>query len=427
MKKCCPPGKEEAAAPQPHPADRALERLRFAGFCITLAGAAFSISVASIGSVLYAAALAASWIRRPSASGLPRLPFAPVFAALAAALAGSIVLNGFPAQSGQGMLKYIWGFLALYAALDVLRGHRRWTIAAGTVLLCEGLAAFSGIGQDFWGRDFICGRLPVLYTDSITRITGPFKHCNDFGTFLIPGWLFGCSLFVERLRRRNLPQAILAAVFMALIGWAVVRTLSRGAMIGMGAGMLVLALTLPYRRWIFGVMGGCAAAAWLIPSPIASRLHQLLSLEGSLGERMYLIRGVLKMIHESPWFGLGPNTYSEWFPVFNPPDSFRPVVMYAHNSYLQFAAETGWIGLTLYLALIAAALCQSALLLKEPGSEKLRWIRAAALASAVGLLVNALFESLLQSTQLRTLFWCMLGIAIARVWPSGTGSKAVRP
>lgn len=409
-------------ASQIHPADQALERMRFAGFCLTLAGAAFSISLASIGSVLYASSLAVSWIRRP-ASCLPALPFVPIFIALAAALVASIALNRFPPESSQGMLKYFWGFLVLYAAADVLRGHRRWTIVAAVILVCEGAAALSGIGQDFFGRDFICGRLPVLYTDSITRITGPFKHCNDFATFLIPGWLFGCSLAVERLRRRNVLRALLAAVFLGLIGWAMVRTMSRGAMIGAAAGMVVLALTLPYRRWVFGVMGSCAAAIWLIPSPVASRLHQLLNLEGSLQERIYLIRGALKMIDASPWFGLGPNTYSRWFPVFNPPDPSAPVVMYAHNSYLQLAAETGWIGLGLYLALIAAALWKAWQLLREPGSEKLRWIRAAALASAVGILVNALFESLLQSTQLRTLFWCMLGLAIARVWPSDPSTR----
>ncbi len=35
------------------------------------------------------------------------------------------------------------------------------------------------------------------------------------------------------------------------------------------------------------------------------------------------------------------------------------------------------------------------------------------LLAVFGLMINALFESLLQSAQLRTLFWCFLGITTA--------------
>ena len=418
-------------APDPigDPADLMLDRIRFAGFCVALIGAAFSISLASIGSVMYVLAWVAAALRRSlkksrdfQASDPPRLPYFPLLAVLIAGLAVSIAINGFPSESRQGVLKYAWSFLLLYAGMDVLRGRKRWMGVAALILVCEGAAAASGIGQDFFGKDFINGRPPVLYTAAITRITGPFKHCNDFATFLIPGWLFGASLVIDRFRRRKVWPAAAGMVFLALIGWAMFRTVSRSAMIGAGAGTLVLAFMLPYRRRMLLALAAGAAAAWWLPSTLSVRLHQLTDFGGVLRERVYLIKGALKMIHQSPWFGLGPNTYSKWFPVFNPPDPSAPVLMYTHNSFLQIATETGWIGLGLYVAYVVAVQVRSALLLNEPGAEEIRWIRAAALASVLAILVNALFESLLQSTQLRTLFWCLIGISAAAYGRRDAGS-----
>lgn len=410
MMKSLPADPRPASKNTADPAALTLDRIRFAGLCLSILGAAVSISIASIGAVVYLAALVLAAARRPSRIG--GFPAAAWLAAFSAAVLASVVLNGFPAESRQGLLKYAWGFLMLHAASDLITTRRRWIGIAGAILLCEAAAALSGIGQDFTGRDFIAGRSPVLYTAEVTRITGPFKHCNDFATFLIPGWLFGCAWLVDRLRKRG-ASAAAAALLLIIIGWAMLRTMSRGAMIGAAAGTVLLALTLPYRKWIFTGMFSLAAAAWWIPSPLASRLHQMEFMAGSMRERLYLIRSTLKMVDASPYLGLGPNTFSRWFPVYNPPDPAAPILMYAHNSFLQMAAEIGWVGLGTFLALLAALLLTAWRRLGPPAdASEFRWVRAAALASAAGLLVNALFESLLQSTQLRTLFWIMMGLAL---------------
>lgn len=403
-----------------NPADLALDRIRFAGFCIALVGAAVSISLASIGSVAYTSALILAAGKR--VKGLPHFPFLSLAAVFAAVLAVSIVINGFPKESWQGLLKYGWGFLLLYAGVDVVRGKRRWLAVAVLMMACEGIAAVSGITQDFTGKDFLCGRSPVLLTEQITRITGPFKHCNDFGTFLIPGWLLGCSLAIEGLRKRKAPIVVFSLLFSAVIGWAMFRTMARGAMIGAGAGMIILALTLPHRRLTLSAMVSCAALVWWVPSPVSTRLHQLIGSGDELNERIFLIKGALKMIHESPWFGLGPNTYSRWFPIFNPPDPQNSVIMYAHNSYLQTATEIGWVGLGVFASFLAVCLFRAASSFQSSDPD-VRWIRAAMLAAAVGLLVNALFDSLLQSTQLRTLFWSLLGLSLAGLAPLAAVKK----
>ena len=68
------------------------------------------------------------------------------------------------------------------------------------------------------------------------------------------------------------------------------------------------------------------------------------------------------------------------------------------------ATEAGVLGVTLYLLFIGALMARSA---KKSGT-----LGAALLAGVFGILVNCLFDSVLQSTQLRTLFWSLLGSAV---------------
>ena len=143
---------------------------------------------------------------------------------------------------------------------------------------------------------------------------------------------------------------------------------------------------------------------WWVPSPLRVRLHELSSLTGGeMSERMMLLRTSLEMLKQNPLFGLGLNTYSDHFPKFKPAD--YPALMYAHNTYLQMATECGLVGLGLFLAFITAVMARA--------SKNRDVLGMALLAGAFAILVNGLFDSVLQSTQLRQFFWILLGAASA--------------
>lgn len=390
------------------------EQIKFWAFCTTIVGTAFSNSVASVGTVVYGIALAAGVFKK--GRPLPAFPAAPLAAALTLAtlVSAALAFGAYPGEARQGLLKFAWSMLILYAGVDAVRTREQLRAAIAVLLSCEAAAAVSGIAQDILGWDWIRNRALLHYTDNVFRITGPFKHCNDFATFLIPGWVIGCAVFLDRIRVRKALQAIAAAAVLGLIGWAMFRTMSRSAMISAFFGTAVLALAMPYRRTILITIACLAGAAWWVPSPFGDRLHSMVNLSGGdLGERVYLIKASLKMIHAAPWFGLGLNTYSVWFPVYNPPDPTYPVVMYAHNSFLQMATETGWVGLGLFLAFVAALLVRSARGLFTGPKDDWSLVRAGVWASLTAILLNGFFESLLQSTLLRTLFWSLMGLSLA--------------
>jgi O-antigen ligase len=386
-----------------------LREARFAAFCLAAAGAAFSISLCAIAIGLYTFLLLISCAQRRA---FPIFPH-PVYTTFLVAVTVISALGSiYPNESIRGFLKFTQGLILFYAGFELIRSRRDLDRFVAVFMFCEVLAALSALWQEWSGADFIRNRPPVHYTAVITRLTGPFNHCNDFATFLLPGIVLavicGIAAWSDKRRRSGLGWGVITL----LLSYAMIRTMSRGATLGLLLALMVVAAGSRRRLIIFAGAAVGIAALVLIPSPFGTRLAELLNLHSSgLQERWYLLKGTWKMIEARPWFGMGLNTYSRWFPIFNPPNPAAPVLMYAHNSFAQIAAETGIVGLSALFIFWCSNLVDSMrAAIRSAGSS--RWFRLAFLGAAAGILVNAMFDSLLQSTQLRTLFWMLLGATV---------------
>lgn len=380
-----------------------LRLIKSFGFCLALFGTAFSNSFCGIGLGVYLGGLALEiCARRPYP--WRTLPARPLLLALLASLLVSVAFSTDPMTSLRGFGKYLQGFALLYAGIDVIRSERekRWFVWAFTAAIL--LAVSSGLYQQFTGVDFLRGHRINPHFGDIKRLTGTFKHCNDYGTFLVPGAVFLLAVFLQNAREKKWTSATLWLALLAGLGWTLMQTLSRGAILSVFAALVFFCLFFRFRWVALGAVAALSAAVWFIPSPLADRLHELPTLgAGDLSERFTLIRISLEMIRANPVFGLGLNTYSENFPRFKPAD--YDAYMYSHNSYLQMATEAGLLGTTLFVAYILVVMWRC-----RKGRDLTGF---ALLAGVFGILVNCLFESALQSTQLRTLFWSLLGAALA--------------
>lgn len=389
---------------------RNLRAIKTFGFLLAVFGCAFSNSICGIGLGTYFGAFALGLVF--SKETRPAYPAWRLLIALLLSLLVSVAISDYLVISLKGFGKYLQGFLLLYAGLDVLRTEKDnkafiFTLAAGYLL-----ALSSGVYQEIYGVDFIRGHAINPYRDDITRLTGTFKHCNDFGTFLVPGFAFALALLWDSARQKKWLWSLFWLALFAALSWALVRTISRGAIIAAFASLFFFILFFRGRGWALLGLAAALIVLWFVPSPVRERLHELPSLRaGDMSERVLLLKTSLRMVAENPVFGLGLNTYSDYFPKFKPAD--YPALMYTHNSYLQMAAESGLLGLGLYLLFLAVVIgrCIKDLLRRAMDLPKV--LGLALVAGVGGILVNCLFESALQSTQLRTLFWALLGVAVA--------------
>ena len=223
-----------------------LRFLKSFGFLLTVFGSAFSNSVCGIGLGVYVGGLLLQVLMDRTYAWRP-YPAKWLLAALLVSLLVSVVQSDDFWTSARGFGKYLQGFALLYAALDIIREEKNKRAFICVLLLGWLLSALSGIYQEFFGVDFVRGFKTNIYQGDITRLTGTFKHCNDYGTFLAPGIVFGVAHLIHLARQKKWGASLLGIIFLAVMSYVFMRTLSRSAILSAFAGLFFFCLFFRFR------------------------------------------------------------------------------------------------------------------------------------------------------------------------------------
>ncbi len=390
-----------------------LSALKCTGFFLMILGTAFSNSFTGIGLGIYAGALIIASVQQKHFDW-QLFPEKRVFLCLILSLLVSTAISKYLMVSLNGFGKYLQGFLIVFAAMDTLRCTGKQKVALVVFAAAFLLAVLTGLSQQIFGADFLRGYKAMRHFEdlSVVRLTGSFKHPNDYGTFLIAGFPFCVAGFVMALKVHKKYSAAFWALLFLGLSFVMMRTLSRGAILSAFVSLFIFGMAFRFRWKALGCLVLGLLLLWFVPSAIQERFRDMIIFQGSSPERLLLIETAIRMIKSSPVFGLGLNTYSDYFPLFRPPD--YKAIMYAHNSYLQMGAEMGLLGLAIFLLFVTTLLLRSLVKFFSPEtSDHTRVFGFALICGIAGFLINCLFESCLQSTQLRSLFWALIGTVCA--------------
>jgi O-antigen ligase len=172
-----------------------------------------------------------------------------------------------------------------------------------------------------------------------------------FSLFL--GLLLPFSLGLYMKHRKFFWLGCSAAIFLADI-----LTFSRGGYIGLLGGLAFISF------WGWKKLGRKLKIASLLAvltmftvlffvNPIAARFFSIFNFnEGSNLGRIEMWRTAVETIKEHPFFGTGIGNYPF---VVNPLAGYREPI-YAHNTYLDIAAETGILGGLAWIGLLAVSM-----------------------------------------------------------------------
>ncbi len=267
------------------------------------------------------------------------------------------------------------------------------------------------------------------------RALGPFGQPNRMGGYLIAAIPVALALsFVAQ--GRMLRVALLVATFGLML--CLVATYSRGAWIGLAAGLLVLGTA--FARWpelaprpaLVFVSAACVALPLLILLPsVISRVQSRPSAapawnlpidperEGSGAMRRAIWAGALDAAAHRPLLGSGIGTFREAF------DRYKGTTMkrleaeggrtadQAHNHYLGLLAERGVLGLAAFCLLVALSLGAAGAAL-APGTPAMGRVLIAGLAaSVVALLAHGLLDDNLSLIPHGTVLFANLGLLAA--------------
>jgi putative inorganic carbon (hco3(-)) transporter len=240
------------------------------------------------------------------------------------------------------------------------------------------IQAALGIYQFYFG----VGPQGFMIQGSYMRASGSFGQPNPFGGYLgltlpvtisVLSWFSVRPLHKRRLHWRDLTGWTITRGLVVLVAAGLLASWSRGAWLGaiVATGVVLwFSSTRIVRMLAFIVIttllliGAATPLLEMIPPEITARFAEI-PMQFGLGasvdaeiteqnfavlERLAFWLAAIRMWETAPWLGIGPGNYDAVYAGFGVPRWDIPLG-HAHNIYLNTLAETGLVGLIVFLML----------------------------------------------------------------------------
>lgn len=248
------------------------------------------------------------------------------------------------------------------------------------------------------------------------RVT--FHDTNSLGGVLAATAIVGVPLALSAtgLWRKALAWACVGA---AMAG--VVATLSRGALLGLIVGAVVVVLFAPIRARTRIALFGAGALGVVVllgvvldPAWVAAKLTGIGDNRSAL-YRIYLARSAARMFVDHP-LGIGPGNWATVITAYHDP-RLPANLLESHTTIVTVLVENGPIGaLALLATWLVAAWKMAVAAVKAPGSR-------AEVASALGGVSVLLVQSMTYSIETNKFLWLLIGAGLAAAAASWTPGK----
>jgi len=327
----------------------------------------------------------------------------------------------FHPQSGKGILKSLQHFFIFWMAADIFGREKRQDVLFDRLLMgVYGVLMLDAGWQYATGRDFIRGFTGEAASSGY-RVSASFKTYGLFAAFLAVTLPYLGALAWEAYKQR---QAKLKIAFLTLLTvggvLALFLTRSRGAILAF-AGSLMCLLILK-RRWrlIFALMALLAGLFFVLPRGMIIHLDAD-NREQSLVERFYLWDRAVNVIRAKPIGGTGINTYAVAHAQYDKTQNWRVRNYYAHNGYLQIGAETGLVGLGLFLSGLLFLIGRAVRRMQTAGDSFNPSCSWAVVTGVFAFMIMSLVDTVMHNNQSAMLFWLWLGVLAA--YTRGSSAK----
>lgn len=353
--------------------------------------------------------------RRMPARAIPfgiLIPWLVFLGISAVSIAHSVNLR----DSARGLFRFTQYLILMWIAASAINDRRH---VRGILCGCAAGLAFASIDalwQTAAGFDFVRGNRPIVNI-GLTRATAAFSDANVLGVYLSAFFPIPAAYALYHARGR-MRIFFGAAAALGLIG--ILLTWSRPTLLAVYAVFVFLALVKKDKVIGCLLVAALVAFPFLLPRSVKEFAR---SVEYNPvrfmcnDDRIAVYRNSLNMIRRHPLTGLGVNTYMKNYRFYKESPEYRGVVtsdyMYAHNNFLQMAAETGLAGLSAFLWLLCALFRTTAGIYRTSRDPFLKTAGLGLIACSIAFLVNGLTESSLYYPRAAPIFWFIAGIALS--------------
>jgi polysaccharide biosynthesis protein PslJ len=357
----------------------------------------------------------------------------PLLAFLGLAVISLVMSQGLNQSIARYFVEMLLAITLFFGVVNAVRQRWQVDMLVWALIIGAALAASVGVVLYYLPRDTTVYLLSTLRILNYPAGTGVLRFINDdpaqamraVSTSIDPNVLGGLlmvasGLAVPQLFRggsRWRQVALLGAL--AVMGWCLLLTLSRGSWVGLAASVAFIA-TLKYRRmWLLVFV--VAAGVFVLPEAEAYVAHLLSGIQmqdKAAAMRLGEYTDALKLIGRYPLLGIGFGSS----PTID-------LYLGVSNVYLLIAEETGLLGLAAYLLSLATLFQQGMrrlLTCRDPRLQATLAGLLAALAAActAGILDHYFFN--LVFPHMAALFWMLAGLVmvIVRLPDEAMGASA---
>ena len=272
-------------------------------------------------------------------------------------LFGMVMLAGVPtsvwpsgalAEFSDKYLKIVVVFLLM---MNTLTTPARLDRLMWLILLCVGVIAANSLANYAQGINLVEGG----------RLAGPiggiFGNPNDLALNMVT--FLPLAGIVALSRHRPAWRRIVAVVVAALMVATIVLTRSRGGALGLAVALAALMFLGRKIRPGFAIIATLSllAAAPMLPASFWARMNSIVDADedarmytGSRAARSAVMQEGINTFLDHPVTGVGVGQFKN----YNPPGRQQPWLE-THNAIIQVAAETGAVGVFIFLFLIVRA------------------------------------------------------------------------
>lgn len=323
----------------------------------------------------------------------------------------------------------IVGGIALYYVIAMTRTQvAQKVVAWGLVAVGAGVAVFYLTQTDFDAHPTKIALLNEIGS-ALHRLTPQLAfhnpHPNLMAGILLLALPFALGLVYDATRHKHQFSLALGGALTVLIGFALVMTTSRGALLALalvaGAAVYAYATLRAARQFrlapstalaiAFNVMLVVVLVVFVVGG--ARVVGALGSILGSVNSvpRPELYRQVFGLTQDYAFTGAGLDTFSPNYSTYAVLIDV-PLLAHSHDLYLQVWFEQGLIGLVAFLWMIAAYYWWAG---RRRG--RMNWLAAASLAAVTLMLLHGLVDVLFYFSRVISLMFIPLGLTVSALEP----------
>lgn len=321
----------------------------------------------------------------------------------------------YPVRQSFIMLAAYWLFFR--CLVETLNSRARINTSVAVILILGSFEALYGLMETYSGHGHILWFRKIAYREDVT---GTFINRNHFAGFMGMGILlaaaFAAAYSEQKKRRREVitgwgksirtrvselfskdqfyAKRALIILSGAIMGLGLIFSASRGGMISISVALLVMGIMFlfkkEHRKKSFFLLGMFLVVfIYAYNLGIDYSLKRFNSISDDYRSRERCAERASEIFDDYTATGAGMGSFQYLYPRYQDPEDKKQYFIYAHNDWVQFAAEAGITGFVLMIAGISLYLYFTLKLWKKRNNSYSASLGIAPVAVLAGMAVHS--------------------------------------